>query len=604
MNEPRLSARHAQHMPFGELFRTLIQRAFTAWLISDYLFMLGNPGEFTNKTYLSGTAVWAILLVAGILFVLMTLLDRLLGEFRTDDILTGVSVFLYALLVVYRENSIALSVLVTAIVCFVFFFLAGKRRDSPEAAEQPRAGRAWEKPAAITAVSVLGVLFAVYVGGLTAMRYLTYVSPNFDFGIFVNMFYRMKTTGLPDVTCERDTLLSHFAVHISPIYYLILPFYCLFPSPVTLQAAQAVILASGVVPVYLIARRLKLSRPGSVAFSAVYAFYPSISGGCFYDIHENCFLAPLLLWMFYFYLKKQYPPLYVFAVLTLLVKEDAFMYIAFFAVFLLLSGQDREHLLHGSALLAVSLLYFGFASYALEHWGRGIMSSRYTEYIPDGGGLFSVIFTVLRNPSLVLYNIADKAKLTFIMQTLTPLLFLPFVTKKPSRLILAGPYILLNLMPAYVYQHDIYFQYTFGSVAFLLFAAMLNTADFPEQTRRKTIPCAAAASVIMFTSTTFANKSYYYASYLASREDAKRIEEVLAVIPADASVKSSTFLLAHVADRMEIYPLRTVNDTEYAVIDLRYKKEASGDDYQMMKQAGWELVAEAAGLCAVFRAPA
>ena len=161
MNEPRLSARHAQHMPFGELFRTLIQRAFTAWLISDYLFMLGNPGEFTNKTYLSGTAVWAILLVAGILFVLMTLLDRLLGEFRTDDILTGVSVFLYALLVVYRENSIALSVLVTAIVCFVFFFLAGKRRDSAEAAGQPRAERAWEKPAAITAVSVLGVLFAV-----------------------------------------------------------------------------------------------------------------------------------------------------------------------------------------------------------------------------------------------------------------------------------------------------------------------------------------------------------------------------------------------------------------------------------------------------------
>lgn len=604
MNEPNTPARHAERVPFGELFCTLIQRLFTAWLISDYLFMLTNPGEFTNKTYLANVSVWAVLLVAGVLFILMTLLDRFLGKFPTDDILTGVSVFLYALLVVYRENSIALSVLATAVVCFVFFFLIGKQRKYASAFEQPAAEKPWDKPAAITAVAVLGVLFAVYVGGLTAMRYLTYVSPNFDFGIFANMFYRMKTTGLPDVTCERDTLLSHFAVHISPIYYLILPFYCLFPSPVTLQVAQAVILASGVVPVYLIARRLKLSRPGSVAFAAVYAFYPSISGGCFYDIHENCFLAPLLLWMFWFYLKKQYPPLYVFAVLTLLVKEDAFMYIAFFAVFLLLSGRDRNQLLHGFMLLAVSLLYFSFASYALEHWGRGIMSNRYSEYIPDDGGLFSVILTVLRNPALVLNNIADKGKLTFIMQTLTPLLFLPFVTRKPSRLILAGPYILLNLMPAYVYQHDIYFQYTFGSVAFLLFAAMLNTADFPEQVRRKTIPCAAAASVIMFTSTTFSNKSYYYANYLASREDAKKIEEVLAVIPADASVKSSTFLLAHVANRMEIYPLKTENDTEYAVIDLRYKKEASGDDYQMMKNAGWELVAEATGLCAVFRAPA
>ena len=38
-------------------------------------------------------------------------------------------------------------------------------------------------------------------------------------------------TGLPDVSCERDVLMSHFAVHISPIYYLLLPFYALFPSP-------------------------------------------------------------------------------------------------------------------------------------------------------------------------------------------------------------------------------------------------------------------------------------------------------------------------------------------------------------------------------------
>ena len=596
MTEQLNSPQHAGRMPTKDFISGLIQRAFTAWLISDYLFMLGNPGEFTDKTYLSAVSSWKLLLVAGILFLLITLSDKLLKKFRIDDILTGVSVFLYALLVVYRENNIALSVLMTAVVCFVLFWLIGKNGVLPFKKEPG-------KPAVITALAILGVLFAVYVGGLTAMRYLTYVSPNFDFGIFVNMFYRMKTTGLPDVTCERDTLLSHFAVHISPIYYLILPFYCIFPSPVTLQVAQAVILASGVIPVYLIARKLQLSRLGSVAFSAVYVFYPSISGGCFYDIHENCFLAPLLLWMFYFYLKRQYVPLYTFALLTLLVKEDAFMYIAFFAVFMLLSGLDTEHSIHGCGLLALSLIYFAGASWALEHWGRGIMSSRYTEYIEGDGGLFSVILTVLRNPSLVLYNISDKTRLTFIMQTLTPLLFLPFVTKKPARLILAGPYILLNLMPAYVYQHDIYFQYTFGSVAFLLFAAMLNTADFSEQTRRKTIPCAAAASVLMFTSTTFANKSYYYANYLSSREDAKQIEEVLSVIPADASVKSSTFMLAHVADRMEIYPLRTENDTEYAVIDLRYKKEASDNDYLMMIQNGWELVAEADGLCAVFRAP-
>lgn len=46
-------------------------------------------------------------------------------------------------------------------------------------------------------------------------------------------------------TCERDRVLSHFAVHVSPIYYLFLPFYALFPLPVTLEVLQALLLASG-----------------------------------------------------------------------------------------------------------------------------------------------------------------------------------------------------------------------------------------------------------------------------------------------------------------------------------------------------------------------
>ena len=52
-------------------------------------------------------------------------------------------------------------------------------------------------------------------------------------------------TGLPVTTCERDRVLSHFAVHVSPIYYLFLPFYALFPSPVTLEVLQALLLAFG-----------------------------------------------------------------------------------------------------------------------------------------------------------------------------------------------------------------------------------------------------------------------------------------------------------------------------------------------------------------------
>ena len=118
----------------------------------------------------------------------------------------------------------------------------------------------------------------------------------------------MKKTGLPLVTCERDVLLSHFAVHISPIYYLLLPFYALFPSPLTLQIGQAVIVASGVIPTLLLCKHYCLSGKSTCALVLIYVLHPALSGGCFFDIHENCFLTPLLLWMFYFFERKNIFP--------------------------------------------------------------------------------------------------------------------------------------------------------------------------------------------------------------------------------------------------------------------------------------------------------
>lgn len=80
--------------------------------------------------------------------------------------------------------------------------------------------------------------FFAFVSLWTGCRVLAYRAPTYDFGIFSQMFHQMRTTGLPVTTVERDGALSHFAVHVSPIYYLLLPFYWICPRPVTLQVLQ------------------------------------------------------------------------------------------------------------------------------------------------------------------------------------------------------------------------------------------------------------------------------------------------------------------------------------------------------------------------------
>ena len=487
---------------------------------------------------------------------------------------------------------------------------------------------------------VFGAAQALFIALYTCARYNNYASPNYDFGIFCNMFSSMVRDFTQTVSCERDAIIQHFAVHFSPIYYLMLPFYFVFRSPLTLQILQAVIVGSGVVPLYLIACRRKLSPALGAALCFAYALYPALIGGCSYDMHENCFLAPLLLWLFYCAEcdgTKRRILTALFAVLTLAVKEDAAVYVAFFGIYKLSDGRDepenpvfaqsgsdeaRKKLPTGKrisaaldsfftsgrrcglALLLGSVAWFLFNSWFLDRYGYGIMSYRYDNFMTDGGSLFGVIINVLKNPVLVFSEAFEAEKLTFLAQALLPLALLPLITRLPHRLLLLCPLLLIGLMSDYQYQHSIYFQYVFGWSAFLFYAAVLNLSDLGRRARRALCAVMLSASVLF---------SAAYAAPLGSsifpsktqREKCAAISEAIADIPGDASVTSDTFILPHLADREIIYELdskATSADTDYVVFDLRYADAAAADERETAFTAdGYETVCRTDGVIMIMK---
>lgn len=116
-------------------------------------------------------------------------------------------------------------------------------------------------------VAIIGVLLFGFVGIVTVLRYKSYLNSTFDFGIFTQMYENMRQTGSVATTLERNRLLSHFGVHFSPIYYIALPIYFIFPSPVTVQLIQALMIALPVIPIVLIAREYRLSNWMTVGFT-------------------------------------------------------------------------------------------------------------------------------------------------------------------------------------------------------------------------------------------------------------------------------------------------------------------------------------------------
>lgn len=445
--------------------------------------------------------------------------------------------------------------------------------DSPP----PRQYTARENPLCKGLMIAMTCLFFLFVSLWTVCRVLSFSTPTYDFGIFAQMFHQMRATGLPNTTLERDGLLSHFAVHVSPVYYLLLPFYCLFPHAVTLQILQAAVLASGVIPLWKLGKLHGLSPLPRLLLGAALLLYPAYSGGAGYDIHENCFLTPLLLWLFYGVDQENAGCTAVAAVLTLGVKEDAAVYVAVVGLWLLLRAAlhpSPRAARTGAALLALALSWFLLVTAYLSGQGDGVMTYRYNNLIYDGSGsLLAVVKSVLRCPMKAVFEAVDPEKLPYIAMTLGPLLGLPLMTRRFERYLLLIPYVLVNLMSDYVYQHDLFFQYGFGSAAFLFYLTLVNLADLRLAVRQlAALICAVGVSLGCFCATVAPTAMWYPARYLREQARDHTLSHILSQIPEDAAVTATTFYTTPLSSRAVLYDLRYCSEehllsSDYIVLD-------------------------------------
>ena len=500
------------------------------------------------------------------------------------------------------------------------YILRGRNRH-PEPICQPQSVH----PAYLWCTGALALGFFLVISGWTVGRVAVLGTSTYDFGIFAQMFHHMKESGLPMTTLERDTLLSHFDVHVSPIYYLLLPFYCLAPFPATLQILQAAVMASAVIPMWKICARYGLSGPHRTLLCAVLLLSPAFGCGASYDLHENCFLTPLLLWLLYGSTVKSAPITAIAAVLTLMVKEDAAVYVAVVGLWLLVrtllryKKLDLHDLLTAILLLVTSVTWFFLATGHLAQNGDGVMTYRYSNFMYDGSGsLFSVILAVILNPMKAIYECVDPEKLEYIAITLLPLLGLPLLTRRYERYILLIPYVLVNLMSDYPYQHNIHFQYSFGSMALLLYLTAVNLADLKQEWSRS-IPLALSVIICLacFHDAVYV-KSIYYPRQAALKYDYyQEIRDTLDLIPEDASVTSTGYYTTYLSNHDILYDIRYTSRThllesEYVVLNVRdhsnFKKYQTGGKENglenllgILEENGYEPFAEIEGTLVIYK---
>ncbi len=567
----------------------IIRHLALSWLIAAvfcYIAISPDKRTLSGLASLSEMSFLGTLIAVAVIFSALFALARYFDTAKWERIATAVAFCVLAAFSLYHSFTLPFLCACLLLAAILLIYAAKGTDIDCTAAKIKPANKAF-----VIVTAALSIVFFAFVSLWTVCRVYSFGTPTFDFGIFAQMFHNMKETGLPVTTVERDGPLSHFDVHVSPVYYLLLPFYMIFPKPEILQVLQAAVLASSAIPLWLIGKRRGLTGLQRTLLCTLLLVYPAISGGTSYDIHENCFLAPFILWLFLGVELKNIGLIAVFSILTLTVKEDAALYVAVIALYIIIRSivqgvkVERRMLIVGVSTLAFSVAWFFAVTSYLANVGDGVMTYRYSNFMYDGSGsLLTVIKAVIMNPMKAVFECVDAEKLGFIALTLLPLLGLPFVTRKYERFILFIPYLLVNLMSDYRYQHDIFFQYSFGTSAFLFYLTAVNLSEFKiDKLRTAALGTACAVGMSFFAVNIIPKADTYITGCIDRWEYYSDIREALDTIPEDASVAATTYYTTHLSDREVLYDIK--HSSKEHILECEYVAIAKNSESALKKYA-------------------
>ena len=179
-------------------------RLIAAWSMFVAILLLSSAG-FAKLSYLQDTPLWHVALWTLALFAAMSVIALLLAQFHTDSLflLLGATLCVIRWLLEF-ENGNDEFLFVLAVIAVYSLFVVYTLRVNDALLRQIHLGSRSTMGLAL----LIGIITYAVIATITCLRYKTFSSPNFDFGLFTNMFYNMAEHGVPNVTSERDMLLS------------------------------------------------------------------------------------------------------------------------------------------------------------------------------------------------------------------------------------------------------------------------------------------------------------------------------------------------------------------------------------------------------------
>jgi uncharacterized membrane protein len=427
------------------------------------------------------------------------------------------------------------------------------------------------RPAGLVAVG--STAFGAGFAALAVLQHRAFWTGRFDVGNLVQAVWSTADGDLLSVTGLTGRQISRLGAHFDPIVAAFAPLWWLWPDPSLVLVSQALAVATGAIPVYLLGRRHLESDWAAAGFALAYLLHPATQWLVLDDFHPVALATPLLLWGFWFLDTDRLVPFAATAAAACLTKEQIGLVVAAMGLWYALRPHRRRP---GLAIAGVGTLASLLAvTVVVPHFAPGGGSPFAGRYVDVGGSPGGIVETAVTDPGALIAAATEGRDASYLGDLLLPLLGLPLLA--PLAALTAAPELLLNLLSDTRTQTSIHFHYTAGAIPGLMVAAVLGAARLrrrfawarrPEG--RAVVVSTLMAGVVLGPLPLWAHVPL--GSDLGAREHAvgshaAAAGRALELVPDGAAVSASNTLGAHLSERRRIFSFPVLGEADWVVVD-------------------------------------
>jgi uncharacterized membrane protein len=201
----------------------------------------------------------------------------------------------------------------------------------------------------------------VLLGWLSVARHESYNTGYYDLGIMAQSVWTGTQGDMLDHTAPGIGPHSRMNIHVEWAYFLLVPFYALWPDPRLLLIVQAGLFVAGAWPLYRLALRRTDSIFAARSLVLIYLFYPTAQTSVLFDFHGDTLAMPILLFVLDALDARSWRWYAFFVVLALSCKFYVALPIAGIGAYLLVWGEDSAARRAGVASLVAGVGYGAIA---------------------------------------------------------------------------------------------------------------------------------------------------------------------------------------------------------------------------------------------------